>query len=150
MTGANSGTPVEGLSPKGIRPAQRIWLEDQGLPVFGAGIRELLVRVEATGSLRHAASDMGMAYSKAWHIVRRAEEHLGFDLLERRIGGAHGGGSGVSDEGRWLVRAFGAVLDEADEMLGELYEKHFGDWEGGSGDIRMDRAPQSMSSPGQD
>ncbi|MGD0019353.1 MAG: LysR family transcriptional regulator [Candidatus Limnocylindrales bacterium] len=150
MTGTKSGTPVEGSSPAGIRPAQRIWLHDQGMPVFGVGIRELLVRVEATGSLRHAASDMGMAYSKAWHIVRRAEEHLGFDLLERRIGGARGGGSGVSDEGRWLVGAFGAVLDEADKVLDELYEKHFGDWKGRSGDKRMDKAPQSMSSPRQD
>ncbi len=128
MTQVDPGADRSRTFPAGVRPAQRIWLHDQGMPVFGIGIRELLIRVESTGSLRQAASDMGMAYSKAWHIVRRAEEHLGFTLLQRRTGGTGGGGSAVSDEGRRLVEAFGALLDEADTLLDELYAKHFGNW----------------------
>jgi molybdate transport system regulatory protein len=111
-----------------IRPAQRIWLQDLGTPVFGIGIRELLMRVETTGSLRQAAGEMGLAYSKAWRIVRRAEAHLGIPLLTRQAGGEGGGGSVLSDEARWLVRAFGALLDEARLLLDELYAKHFGPW----------------------
>ena len=76
--------------PAGVRLAHRLWLADGSTPVFGAGISELLERVEGTGSLRRAASDMGMAYSKAWQIVRRAEEHLGFELMVRRTGGKGG------------------------------------------------------------
>lgn len=141
MTGADPGAPFVKTGPVRIRPGQRIWLHDQGIPVFGVGIRELLVRVESTGSLRRAASDMGMAYSKAWHIVRRAEEHLGFTLLERRTGGTGGGGSGVSDGGRWLVGAFGALLDDADALLDDLYAKHFGDWSDGRGDTGVGDGP---------
>ena len=143
MTPANSGAPLGETGPSRIRPGQRIWLGDEGLPVFGAGIRELLIRVESTGSLRQAASDMGLAYSKAWQIVRRAEEHLGFKLLERQIGGTGGGGSTVSSEGRWLVGAFGALLDEADALLDELYAKHFGNWHDGTGDVPRGRTPKS-------
>jgi len=142
MATANSDAPFVETSPSRIRPGQRIWLSDQGAPVFGVGIRELLIRVESTGSLRQAASDMGLAYSKAWHIVRRAEEHLGFKLLERQIGGAGGGGSTVSSEGRWLVGAFGALLDEADALLDELYAKHFGSWHDGTGDATTEGAPR--------
>ena len=109
----------------GVRLAHRIWLQDGSTPVFGAGICELLSRVEATGSIRRAASDMGMAYSKAWQIVRRAEAHLGVPLLNRQAGGEGGGGSVLSDEARRLVRAFGALLDEARPMLDELYARHF-------------------------
>ena len=127
MTGARSDA-ADGPKPGGIRPAQRIWLQDRGVPVFGVGIRELLIRVESTGSLRHAASDMGMAYSKAFNIVRRAEEHLGFALLERRTGGPHGGGSRVSAQGKWLVGSFGALLEEAGALLDGLYDKHLCDW----------------------
>ena len=130
MTGPRSGSPARVTSAAGIRVAQQIWLHDQGMPVFGIGIRELLIRVESTGSLRHAASDMGLAYSKAWQIVRRAEEHLGFTLLERQTGGVYGGGSALSEDGKWLVGAFGALLDEADTLLDELYDKHFGNWRG--------------------
>jgi N-terminal domain of molybdenum-binding protein len=142
MATANSDALFVETSPSRIRPGQRIWLSDQGAPVFGVGIRELLIRVESTGSLRQAASDMGLAYSKAWHIVRRAEEHFGFKLLERQIGGAGGGGSTVSSEGRWLVGAFGALLDEADALLDELYAKHFGSWHDGTGDATTEGAPR--------
>ena len=114
--------------PAGVRLAHRIWLQDGATPVFGAGIAELLGRVEATGSLRRAASGMGMAYSKAWQIVRRAEEHLGFKLMVRRTGGRGGGCSTVSDEGRWLVRSFGALTEEADPLLVDLFDRHFHDW----------------------
>jgi molybdate transport system regulatory protein len=111
-----------------VRVARRIWLQDGTTPVFGAGMTELLARVEATGSLHQAASDMGIAYSKAWRIIRRAEEHLGFALLLRRAGGAGGGGSALSGEARWLVRAFGDLLREVGPMLDELGSKHFGNW----------------------
>jgi molybdate transport repressor ModE-like protein len=131
-----------------LRLAQRIWLDDRGTPVFGRGIRELLIRVESTGSLRRAAADMDMSYSKAWNIVRRAEAHLGFALLERRTGGARGGGSAVSDEGKWLVGSFGALLDEADKVLDELCARHFGDWCERRGDTRTEETPVSARSPG--
>ena len=111
-----------------IRLGHRLWLDHLGEPVFGNGIRELLVRVDATGSLRQAASDMGMAYSKAWEIVRRAEANLGFALLCRHTGGKTGGGSTVSVDGRWLIGAFGALVDEANPLLEDLYAKHFRGW----------------------
>jgi molybdate transport system regulatory protein len=110
----------------GVHVAHRIWLEDQGTPVFGIGICELLTRVEATGSIRRAASDMGMAYSKAWQIVRRAEEHLGLELMVRHAGGKGGGCSVVSVEGRWLLGAFGALTDDAAALVAELFDRHLG------------------------
>jgi molybdate transport system regulatory protein len=127
-----------------IRLAHRLWLQDGATPVFGAGVRELLVRVERAGSLHRAASDMGMAYSKAWSVVRRAEEHLGFALLVRRAGGPGGGGSSLSDEGRWLVDAFGAMREEAAATLDDLFAKHLGDRLGSS--AAPPRAPAASPS----
>jgi molybdate transport system regulatory protein len=89
---------------------------------------------------------MGLAYSKAWHIVRRAEKHLGFALLVRQTGGKHGGGSTVSDEGRWLVGAFGALIDEADALLNGLYLKHFGNWHAGRGDVEIEEGARMRAS----
>ena len=114
-----------------VRPAHRIWLQDGTTPIFGSGVRELLLRTETTGSLHRAAAEMDMAYSKAWTIVRRAEEHLGVALLARRVGGAGGGGSTLSEPGRRIVDAFGALTDEVDAQLAALYARHFGDLLGG-------------------
>jgi molybdate transport system regulatory protein len=102
---------------------------------MGMGTFELLVRVDATGSIRRAASDMGMAYSKAWLSARRAEANLGFPLLTRQIGGRRGGGSTLSPEAKWLVGAFRALVDDADQMLEQLRAKHLGTWPQQSDDV---------------
>ena len=47
---------------------------------FGPGIAQLLHRVERLHSLRAAALEMEMAYSKAWTVVKNAENALGFKL----------------------------------------------------------------------
>lgn len=56
--------------------------------VFGRGVAQLCRGVRETGSLNKAAKNMGMAYSKAWRIVKNTEEAFGVLLLERN--GAHG------------------------------------------------------------
>ena len=73
---------------------------------FGPGIAELLRRVDAQGSLRAAAKDMGMAYSKAWTITKNAESELGFPLLRSQTGGKKGGGAVLTDKARRLLDAY--------------------------------------------
>jgi molybdate transport system regulatory protein len=63
---------------------------------FGPGVAELLRHVREAHSLRGAAMTMGMAYSKAWTIVKQAERELGFPLLVSVTGGRHGGGAELS------------------------------------------------------
>lgn len=45
---------------------------------FGPGVAELLEGVRRHGSLQGAARDMAMSYSKAWTVMRNAEEIWGF------------------------------------------------------------------------
>jgi len=110
-----------------IRAAQRIWLHDDGKPTFGPGTLRLLVLVTQTGSLHQAAKKTGMAYSKAWRIVKNAEEHLDVKLLERHIGGSAGGGSALTPDGQRLVAGFVAMRAEAEQSLQLLFLKYFGD-----------------------
>ena len=56
--------------------------------LFGRGIASLCLGVRETGSLNAAAKGMGMAYSKAWRIIKDTEETLDVQLLLRD--GAHG------------------------------------------------------------
>lgn len=52
----------------------------KGEKCFGPGIAELLTRVQETGSLRAAAGEMDLAYSKAWRMVKNSEAALGYKL----------------------------------------------------------------------
>ena len=51
--------------------------DDSGEKFFGEGPCRLLRLVEQTGSLRCAAMEMGMAYSKAMKLLKQAEAALG-------------------------------------------------------------------------
>ena len=75
---------------------------------FGHGIASLCQGVRDLGSLNAAAKSMGMAYSKAWRIIKDTEEALGFQLLDRD--GAHG--STLTKDGEKLLDTY-LTLQEA-------------------------------------
>ncbi len=105
----------------------RVRFFDGDTPVFGPGVYRLLVRVAETGSLNQAAQGMGMSYSKAWRIVRDAEDHLGMMLLHRRTGGAEGGGSALTAEGEAMVERYARLIGDLEEALEALFARYFGD-----------------------
>jgi len=109
-------------------PACRIWLHVDGVRMFGRGTHELLVHVAETGSLHRAAKLMGMSYTKALQLLGQTEEHLGLKLLERHAGGASGGGSSLTPEGRALVERYERFMSETDEAMRAAFERAFGDW----------------------
>ena len=86
--------------PVRVRASLRIVREDK---LFGPGVAQLLEGVEQLGSLRRSAARMEMSYNKAWSVVHGCEEQLGFALLERRIGGAGGGGAVRDPRGEGVV-----------------------------------------------
>ena len=79
--------------------------DEQDEKFFGEGPCRLLHAIEAEGSLRAAASSMGLAYSKALRMIKNAEHALGFPLTSRTVGGKSGGGSTLTQEGKeWIEK----------------------------------------------
>ena len=83
-----------------------------GERVFGPGVAELLKRVQEHHSLRAAAFSMEMAYSKAWQIIRTAEDGFGCKLLSSTIGGRHGGGAVLTPEGERLYSRVSVAYEQ--------------------------------------
>lgn len=92
---------------------------------FGPGTAELMRQIVRTGSMSAACKEMGMAYSKAWKLIRFAEKDLGFPLLEGTRGGEHGGKTVLTEAGLKLLNRYLAFLGEAEEELDRLFEKYF-------------------------
>lgn len=82
----------------------------EDLRCFGPGVATLLRRVQEHRSLRAAAASMEMAYSKAWRIIRTAEEVFGCKLLVSSTGGVHGGGAVLTPEAVRLVEPTRRIL----------------------------------------
>ena len=109
-----------------MKPVSKIILtDDNGTKFFGEGPCRLLRCVERTGSLRAAAMEMEMAYSKASKILKQAETSLGFPLTTRSTGGKDGGGSCLTPEGKeWLMR-YEAYRDACVQANHRLYLEFF-------------------------
>ena len=93
---------------------------------FGSGIAQLLRGVELHHSLRAAAQSMGMAYSKAWRIIRTAEEVFGCKLLSSTIGGQHGGGAVLTEEAVRLLTAYDDYCADLTAYSEARFEAAFG------------------------
>lgn len=109
-----------------MRPDLRAYLlGDDGRRVFGPGPVDLLERVGELGSLRAAAIEMGMAYTKATRLVREAERAFGFRLTRRTVGGSGGGGSRLTPEALDLIERYRSFERTSRWALGAAYATCF-------------------------
>ena len=92
---------------------------------FGPGVAQLLRQVDELHSLRAAAISMSMAYSKAWTVVRNAEDGLGFHLLTSNTGGRNGGGAALTDEARLMLAAYDEYCEKLRAYGEKLFEETF-------------------------
>ncbi len=92
---------------------------------FGPGVVLLLEKIKENNSMRKAAFEIGMSYSKAWTIIRRAEKNLGFALLDSKTGGADGGGATLTENGEKMLRAFRECEKELFAFADEKFIEYF-------------------------
>ena len=88
---------------------------------LGQGVAALCLGVRETGSLYAAAKRMGMAYSKAWRVLRDTEANLGVQLLDRD--GARG--STLTADGNRLLDAYQQIVEAVAREASRLYHKQF-------------------------
>jgi molybdate transport system regulatory protein len=101
-----------------------LWIECEKERFFGPGRVELLQRIDASGSIRQAAADMGMSYKKAWEMISAVNTQAVRPLVVAKVGGEKGGGSVITDEARELIayhtqlrERFLAFLEKETEAL---------------------------------
>ena len=92
---------------------------------FGPGIATLLERVQQYKSLRAAAASMEMAYSKAWRIIRTAEDVFCCKMLSSTIGGHHGGGAVLTPEAEQILKAYRAYEADISAYASAKFEESF-------------------------
>ena len=66
-----------------------------------------------------------MAYSKAWKMIKNAEECLGFRLLNSAAGGKNGGGATLTPEAVRLLAGYDAYSSALKREAERLFDAHF-------------------------
>jgi molybdate transport system regulatory protein len=89
----------------------KVWLESDGQYVFGFGLSEILKAVDAAGSIKQAARQLGKSYRYVWGRIKKAEATIGDSLVESRVGGKGSDRSGLTEAARQLVHDYDALRE---------------------------------------
>ncbi|MEI6575810.1 MAG: LysR family transcriptional regulator [Bacteroidota bacterium] len=77
-----------------------------GSGVLDDGCWQLLKGIEKFQSLTQASNELGISYRKAWGDLRKAEQLLGFPLVEKHRGGSKGGVTVLTQAGIHFVKSY--------------------------------------------
>jgi len=84
---------------------------------MGDGKWQILKAIEKHGSLKAATSALKLTYRRTWGDLQKIENELGVSLLATSRGGAEGGKSFLTKEGKMLVKAFDDFHARADVFM---------------------------------
>jgi molybdate transport repressor ModE-like protein len=106
----------------------KIWLESSDRKgILGDKKCELLKAIDETGSLNDAMKKLNLTYRKTWDNLRKIERELGFPLIKPTRGGADGGNTVLTAEGKILIQAFDKFHSEYDQIIQQGFEKILND-----------------------
>lgn len=107
-----------------VRPVINVSLARE-LPFFDSKIAMLLSLVDETHSVRTACKRIQISYSTGWNIIKTLESQLSRSLIERSQGGAGGGQSCLTAEGKRFLKIFTDYENAVRDYGTELFDKYF-------------------------
>ena len=108
-----------------VRPVLNVELAREKV-FFDSRTAMLLRLIDETRSVRQACQRIQMSYSSGWNVIRTLEGQLNRTLILRSQGGAGGGNSSLTDDGKLLLDRYDAYVDALREKAGELFASYFG------------------------
>ena len=95
--------------------------------VFGDPEMRLLEAIAREGTLAEGAATLGLSYRLAWGRLRDLEAALGLRLVERMVGGRHGGSSRLTDPAMKLVARYSRFRERVGEFTLLEFQRAFGE-----------------------
>lgn len=90
---------------------------------FTASQIRLLLAIDECGSISAAAKQVDISYKTAWDRVNAMNNLSEQPLVIRSAGGAHGGGTRITELGRQIIRGFLALQEEHRAFVEQLGER---------------------------
>lgn len=107
-----------------LKAHYKIWLSlKNGDGILGDGKWRLLKAIEEFGSISKAAVNLKISYRKAWGDLRKMEELLGIQVIERHRGGQLGGNSVITEQGLNIIKAYTRFHNDFNNSFQHSFEK---------------------------
>jgi molybdate transport repressor ModE-like protein len=106
-----------------LKPEYKVWFSTpEGKGILGDGKWKILKKIDECGSLVEACEVMGITYRRTWNDLKKIENLLGFKILETVRGGAEGGSTHLTEEGKRLIIAFDHFHHHVDQIMLKEFE----------------------------
>ena len=101
----------------------KLYLEDEHEKFMGIGVLWLLQAIDRNHSLRAAAAEMGISYSKAYTMIQRLEEALDQKILDRKKGGQDRAGAVLTPFAKELIVLYDGFQKSCKGLLDKPFNK---------------------------
>lgn len=95
---------------------------------FDSRLKLLLYMIEYLGSVYRACTHMALSQGKAWDMLNKLEQELGYPVVKRQHGGKRGGGTSLTSRGKRLLVTYQRfeenVLEYARDEFFRLFRKN--------------------------
>ena len=101
----------------------KLYLENEQDKFMGIGVLWLLQKIRECGSLRAAALEMGISYSKAFRMIENLEASLGTPVISRRKGGMQRPGASLTPFGQEFIILYDKFQRKCKTLMEEPFEE---------------------------
>ena len=101
----------------------KLYIQNGDEKFMGIGVLWVLQKTRELGSLRAAANDLGISYSKVYRMIVNLEKNLGARVLERRKGGADRSGASLTEFGVRFAEMYDGFQRECKALLDPEFAK---------------------------
>jgi len=119
------------------KPSARLAVDTEFGAFLGDTRIKLLEAIDRYGSITQAARAVPLSYKAAWDAVDAMNNLAEQPLVERSVGGRHGGGTLLTDYGRRLVNVYRAMEGEYQTALDHLWQRIADAGDGEVADFKM-------------
>lgn len=101
----------------------KIYLENEKDKFMGIGVLWLLQKIEQKKSLRAAAAELGISYTKAFNMIKNLEQALDCQILERHRGGQNRDGSILTPFALEFIKLYDDFQNQCKDLLKKPFDK---------------------------
>ena len=101
----------------------KLYVQNGKEKFMGIGVLWVLQKTKELGSLRAAATDLGISYSKVYRMIVNLEKNLGARVIDRRKGGSDRSGATLTEFGEKFTEMYDRFQTECKALLDEPFVK---------------------------
>ena len=101
----------------------KLYIQNGSEKFMGIGVLWVLQKTQELGSLRAAANDLGISYSKVYRMIVNLEKNLGARVIDRRKGGADRSGATLTEFGIRFAEMYDTFQRECKALLDPEFVK---------------------------